>query len=222
MVQRSIFIAIRQAYSYLENSDSCGLKDMRLKTLDMLRDFVYEGSYTDYRKKGILLECERKGLDIRDTAIKLDVSPEAVRQVRKRISTDAYDKLGLDVVDKVRYGDKHTLSVVQRSINTLSHLSYHGSCLIDGIERTIKDSYIGDSSLEFTLNECIREADFLRLYNLNTFYKAMENLDSDKLNFLLRLLAGDSGTVESRLGLLGYVSQVSDVSTLNHVLSGTK
>lgn len=222
MVQRSIFIAIRQAYSYIENDDSCDLKDMRLKTLNMLRDFIYEGSYTDYRKKGILLECESKELSVDATAIKLDVTPEAVRQVRKRVSTDAYNKLGLDIVDKVKYGDKHTLSVVQRSINTLSHLNYHGSCLIEGIERTIRDAYIGDSTLEFTLNECIREADFLRLYNLNTFYKALEGLDTDKLNYLLRLLNEESGTVENRLGLLGYVSQVSDVSTLNHVLSGTK
>lgn len=209
---KSIFSNLRHAISYLNSDSEVKNEPFRKETLSSLRSFVYSGCYTKYRNKTMFLEIE----DLKDDEIakRLKISVAGVRQARKRISEDAYDLLGYDVTDNILYGDEKICESIQASISILVYVCTNDNFLFSDVVSRFEDSYIGDGTEKFSLSSCRNEMLFLRLYTLKPFSELVSILDSERLNYLIRVLNGDVDSGERLLVLKYLHNEDNDLSLL--------
>ena len=214
--KKSIFSQIRHGYSYLNESDLNKTEPLRLKTLDLLKSFVYEGSYSKYRNKSLFLTLEDEPDKV--IAHKLNMTVAGVRQARKRLSEDAFKILGYDVVDKILYGDIRSCSLISDNLNLLRDSSNDDEFILYEIKERIEGSYIGDGTSTFNLLDCKNEMLFLSLFTVNRFSDFLSNLDSEKINYLLRLLDGRVDNTEDKFIALKYMRSDKNLNELFDLL----
>lgn len=214
--KKSIFSQIRHGYSYLNESDLNKTEPLRLKTLDLLKSFVYEGSYSKYRNKSLFLTLEDEPDKV--IAHKLNMTVAGVRQARKRLSEDAFKVLGYDVVDKILYGDIRSCSLISDNLNLLRDSSNDDEFILYEIKERIEGSYIGDGTSTFNLLDCKNEMLFLSLFTVNRFSDFLSNLDSEKINYLLRLLDGRVDNTEDKFIALKYMRSDKNLNELFDLL----
>lgn len=214
--KKSIFSQIRHGYSYLNESDLNKTEPLRLKTLDLLKSFVYEGSYSKYRNKSLFLTLEDEPDKV--IAHKLNMTVAGVRQARKRLSEDAFKVLGYDVIDKILYGDIRSCSLISDNLNLLRDSSNDDEFILYEIKERIEGSYIGDGTSTFNLLDCKNEMLFLSLFTVNRFSDFLSNLDSEKINYLLRLLDGRVDNTEDKFIALKYMRSDKNLNELFDLL----
>lgn len=214
--KKSIFSQIRHGYSYLNESDLNKTEPLRLKTLDLLKSFVYEGSYSKYRNKSLFLTLEDEPDKV--IAHKLNMTVAGVRQARKRLSEDAFKVLGYDVVDKILYDDIRSCSLISDNLNLLRDSSNDDEFILYEIKERIEGSYIGDGTSTFNLLDCKNEMLFLSLFTVNRFSDFLSNLDSEKINYLLRLLDGRVDNTEDKFIALKYMRSDKNLNELFDLL----
>lgn len=214
--KKSIFSQIRHGYSYLNESDLNKTEPLRLKTLDLLKSFVYEGSYSKYRNKSLFLTLEDEPDKV--IAHKLNMTVAGVRQARKRLSEDVFKVLGYDVVDKILYGDIRSCSLISDNLNLLRDSSNDDEFILYEIKERIEGSYIGDGTSTFNLLDCKNEMLFLSLFTVNRFSDFLSNLDSEKINYLLRLLNGRVDNTEDKFIALKYMRSDKNLNELFDLL----
>lgn len=214
--KKSIFSQIRHGYSYLNESDLNKTEPLRLKTLDLLKSFVYEGSYSKYRNKSLFLTLEDEPDKV--IAHKLNMTVAGVRQARKRLSEDVFKVLGYDVVDKILYGDIRSCSLISDNLNLLRDSSNDDEFILYEIKERIEGSYIGDGTSTFNLLDCKNEMLFLSLFTVNRFSDFLSNLDSEKINYLLRLLDGRVDNTEDKFIALKYMRSDKNINELFDLL----
>ena len=215
--RKSIFVSIRNGFSYLDESESSKINNLRRKTLNLLKDYVYEGSYTKYKNKDLFLSLEP--YDDKIISKKLSMSVEGVRQTRRRLSEEVYKLLGYDVVDRILYGDEHSCSLINDNLMLLNSLD--AEFIISEIKDRINFSYIGDGSLSFDLRECKDEMTFLSLFTLSRFTDFVGKLDSEKLNYIIRLLDGKTDNSGDRFIALKYMSSDKSLDELFKLLKSS-
>lgn len=214
--KKSIFSQIRTGYSYLTSSGLDKTQPFRLKALQQLEDFVYSGSYTKYRNKSLFLDLESKDDSV--IAKQLQMSVAGVRQARKRVSEDAFKVLGFDVVDRILYNDAHACELVMDNLNLLRSSSSDAEFVLYEVKERLVNSYIGDGTSSFNLLDCKNEMLFLSLFTVNRFSDLVSKLDSEKINYLLRLLDGDVDNIEDRFIALKYIASNRNLSALADLL----
>lgn len=213
--KKSIFVNIRNGQSYLTETGLDKSQGFRLKTLNLLEDFVYGGSYTKYRNKDLFLSMET--YDDKFIARKLNMTVAGVRQTRKRLSEEVYNLLGNDVIERILYGDEHACELVSDNIMLLK-TSSNEEFVLSEIKERLVNAYIGDGSSEFNLRDCKNEMTFLSLFTISRFSSLVEKLDSEKLNYIIRLLDGQVKNVDDRFIALKYMTSNKSLEELFNLL----
>lgn len=200
----NIFRSLRKGFDYLKNSDEKS-DSFRYKALNKLDNFVYSGSYSGYKNRTLFLSLEMDNKSDEYIAHAMSMSVAGVRQTRRRISDELYDTLGSDVVDRILYGDEHACDLIIENIDVIDSTSNSNFILYD-VESRLRDSYIGDGSSSFDLLSCKDEMIFLSLFTIERFSNLASSLDSEKINYLLRLIAGETENTADRFVVLKYLS----------------
>ena len=214
--KKSIFSQIRTGYSYLNDSGLGKTQPFRLKTLQHLEDFVYSGSYTKYRNKSLFLDLENEDDSVIARQLKMSVA--GVRQARKRISEDAFKVLGYDTVDHILYGDAHACELITDNINLLKSSSSDSEFILYEVKERLENAYVGDCSSKFNLLDCKNEMLFLSLFTVDRFSDFVSKLDSEKINYLLRLLDGKEDNVGDKFIALKYMNSNRNLNDLFKLL----
>ena len=219
MVKRTnIFSKLRKASKLLDVTEGRDTK-YRREVLEELKDFVYDGNYTKYRNKRILLDHEMIGSSSKVIARKMKISEEAVRLARKRVSDDLYAVLGEDVVERITLGDLDECKTVHDDIQAIKYMYHINDFLLDSVMDCLDNAYIGDGKDKFDLRECKDEIIFLSMFTLMRFELLVETLDSDKLNHIIRLIKGEGAYAEGdRLKVLKYITSAKSVKDANTLL----
>lgn len=212
--KKSIFTCIRHGMTYLSEKKDEETAS-RLKTLKLLEDFVYSGSYTKYRNKDVFLSMESENDKV--IAKKLGVSIAGVRQARKRLSEEVFTLLGDDVVDKILHGDIRACQLITDNILLLKSTA-NEEFIISEIEERLSNAYIGEGTAEFNLRDCRDEMAFLSLFTLNRFSYLVNNLDSEKLNYIMRLINGDVRNANDKFVALKYMTSDKSFEDAVHSL----
>ena len=219
MVKRTnIFSKLRKASKLLDVTEGRDTK-YRREVLEELKDFVYDGAYTKYRNKRILLDHEMIGSSSKVIARKMKISEEAVRLARKRVSDDLYAVLGEDVVERITLGKIHDYKSVYNNIQTIKYMYHINDFLLDSVMDCLDNAYIGDGKDKFDLSDCRDELAFLSMFTFMRFNLLVEALDSDKLNHIIRLIKGEGAYAEGdRLKVLKYITSAKSVKDANTLL----
>ena len=214
----NIFSKLRKASKLLDVKEEQDTK-YRIEVLEELKDFVYGGSYTKYRSKQILLEHEMIGSSSKVIAKRMKISEEAVRLARKRVSDDLYAVLGEDVVERITLGKIHDCKSVYNNIQTIKYMYHINDFLLDSVMDCLDNAYIGDGKEKFDLSDCRDELAFLSMFTFMRFNLLVEALDSDKLNYIIRLIKGEGAYAEGdRLQVLKYITSAKSVKDANTLL----
>lgn len=217
---KTIFVQLRDGFNYLNSSGLAESEPVRLTTLNLVSDFVFEGNYTDYKKKELFLSCENESDKVISKILK--ISEAGVRQVRKRVSEDAFSVLGHDVVNKILYSDIRYCKTISDNVKLLTVSSNLEDFFLPEIIERINSSYLGEGVSKFDLLNCKNELLFLSLFTLNQFSAFISNLDSEKLNYILRLISGEEKDNPDRLTAVKFMTDAShgkDIAKMLGVLS---
>ena len=207
----NIFSKLRKASKLLDVTEGRDTK-YRREVLEELKDFVYSGIYTKYRNKQILLEQEMVGSSSKVIAKSMKITEVAVRLARKRVSDDLYAVLGEDVVERITLGDLDECKTGYDDIQAIKYMYHINDFLLDSVMDCLDNAYIGDGKDKFDLRECKDEIIFLSMFTLMRFNLLVETLDSDKLNYVIRLIKGEGTYAEGdRLQVLKYITSPANV-----------
>ena len=219
MVKRTnIFSKLCKASKLLDVKKEQDTK-YRMEVLEELKDFVYSGIYTKYRNKRILLDHEMIGSSSKVIAKRMEVTKDAVRLARKRVSDDLYAVLGEDVVERITLGDLDECKTVHDDIQAIKYMYHINDFLLDSVMDCLDNAYIGDGKDKFDLRECKDEIIFLSMFTLMRFELLVETLDSDKLNYVIRLIKGEGTYAEGdRLKVLKYITSPANVKDSDTLL----
>lgn len=211
MSRKSIFSRVNEAYDLLEKNGGTDV-DIRLEVLDALKEFVYEGNYTKYRNKRSLLDYERIGTKTKLIAQNMDMTVEAVRLARKRVSDDLYVVLGEDVIERIVSGSINECSSIYNDIQAVRYMYDTYDFILESVMGCLDNDYTGDGKEKFDLRECKDEIIFLSMFTLMRFKLLMKTLDSGKLNYIIRLIKGDRNYAEGdRLKVLKYITSEASI-----------
>lgn len=215
MSRKSIFNRVNEAYDLLDKKGGSDV-DIRLEVLDALKDFVYAGNYTKYRSKGSLLDYERIGTKTKLIAQNMNMTAEAVRLARKRVSDDLYAVLGEDVIERIVSGAISECLSVRQSIEVYDYAYTTYDFLLEETMDCLDNAYIGDGKEEFELTDCMDELAFLSMFTLVRLDWIVDKLDTDKLNYIIRLVKGRGSYPEgNRLKVLKYITSVKSIRDSN-------
>lgn len=210
MGTRNVFSQLREGLQYVPHHPD---SKIRLEVLNSIRDFVYSGWYTDYRKKELLLSNE---LESQETLSQiLGISKDGVRQVKKRISDDALKAIGKDTIHDVVYEGLDRVKVAKSNMEVLISLTKEKNGLVlPNVIELIQRSVLFDEVKTFDYKECRNELLFLNQYSTNRLRWGLPNLDLDKLVFLMAVV---DGKVEGHQERINVVKTISDLSKLRFV-----
>lgn len=197
---RSVFTALRRTKSYLVGLGD-DVSQRQVEVFKELTSFVKSGIYTDYSKKDIFLSFEGASDDI--IAIKLDVTENAVRKIRSRISNDAYNAIGSDVFELIESGIEENLNDVSLRLK-VAYNNFSTSTLFPAeLIGLIRQSSLDEKSFEF--EDCLPELNLLRWLSIPKMVDVMSNVDTDRLNYILRVLDNQDGTLADRMKIATYI-----------------
>ena len=211
MSRKSIFSRLDEASDLL---DEKGEQDTnyRLEVLKELKEFVYDGNYTKYRNKRSLLDYERFGTKTKLIAQNMNMTSEAVRLARKRVSDDLYAVLGEDVVERIVSGSINECNSIYNDIQAVRYMYGTYDFILESVIGCLDNAYIGSGKEKFELTDCRDELIFLSMFTFRRFELLVETLDSDKLNYVIRLINGEGVYDEGdRLKVLKYITSAKSV-----------
>lgn len=210
MSKKSIFSVLRSVSSYFSLKE--GVEPFRINTYEKVHSFIYNGDYTNYRAKKVFLQNEP--LEDKVIAKKMNISEAGVRVARKRISEDAYSVIGENFADKIMYGTERECFVLCDNIDMLQYMLSTRDYIFGDVLDVLSDAYIGDGVSTFKLNECKNEMLLLSMFTLNRFTSLVDKVDSEKLNYLIRLLKNDVSNTDDRIVALKYINSLKNTSDL--------
>lgn len=168
--------------------------------------------------KSLLTECKyysyKNSLDIasfslegyNDTAIsvKLNISESTVRWHKMQMSNKLYGIFGEDFFEVFTNSLLDDKEIITNRIRIAKANLMIGA---DFIEKLLpmdvmvkvrnKVSMVNDE-VDFSLDDCIREINFLARYSMSSVSKELDELNSDKMAYLLGIIEGSKGTVEDK------------------------
>ena len=218
MSRKSIFNRVNEAYDLLDKKGGSDV-DIRLEVLDALKDFVYAGNYTKYRSKGSLLDYERIGTKTKLIAKNMNMTAEAVRLARKRVSDDLYAILGGDVIERIVSGAISECLSVRQSIEVYDYAYTTYDFLLEETIDCLKNYYTESRKEKFELTGCMDELAFLSMFTLKRLGLIVNKLDKDKLNYVIQVIKGKGDCSEGdRLQVLKYITSVKSMRDSNALM----
>lgn len=198
---RSIFTGLRKTKSYLSALGE-EVNKQQLVLIKTLEGFVYSGCYSDYTKKDIFLKFESSDDSV--IAVKLNMTVEAVRKVRSRLSAEAYKVVGSDIFDLIIECTNESLHEASIRLKIAGHSFNSCNLFPSELVERIRLSKLEDA--EFSFEDCIPELNLLRWLSLPKMSDVMSNVDADRLNYILRVLDDEAGTISERIKFCEFLS----------------
>lgn len=198
---RSVFTGLRKTKSYLTSLGADASREQIILTKS-LEGFILSGSYSDYAKKDVFIKYESADDEI--LAVKLDITTNAVRKVRSRLSAEAYNVIGSDIFDLIIEGSPESLHEVSLRLKVAGHSFTSYNLFPSELVKRIRMSKLEDD--EFSFEDCIPELNLLRWLSLPKMSDVMSNVDADRLNYILRLLDSETGSLHEKMRFCEFLA----------------
>ncbi|EEM74794.1 hypothetical protein bthur0014_55780 [Bacillus thuringiensis IBL 4222] len=188
----------------LANYDESEFKQQKLDYLNEVQKFIMEGSYTDVKHKGYLLNNWDK--PTKEQYEELGISRSFYYKQRKALDEDLEKMLGTEVVELIL---KEEFKEVDLILDTLLADYSSERVVIKSVVNRIEKGEHNDKS-RYTLEECLNEIALLKKYSNLDLEVLLMNCDMNKLNYLLRLLDAKESDVKSRIRLIETIKQAKE------------
>lgn len=163
------------------------------KLCDDVKQYVLEGSFTNYKKAKMLLSYwgEPDSFVTSMTGMK----EGTVRVTRRNLSNELYELFGYDFFNAIAIGDKKAISEgVYRLGLVKKDISSDKFLYREFINDIFRGSEYND---DIDIKSCAMEIQFLLKHSKSSIEKELELLDKDKLAYLIRMLNNESGSISN-------------------------
>ena len=158
-----------------------------------VKNYVMSGSFTKYKKAKTLLSFWGEPDSLVESMIGMKQS--TVRVTRRNLSNELYEIFGYDFFTLISVGGTREIAEgryrLNLAIKTISADTYIYRELINKINSS--SGYNDDIDIK----SCALEIDFLLRHSKQRVEKELENLDMDKLAYLIRMLNNESGSISN-------------------------
>lgn len=194
---RSIFYRV----SYLDSIVKDMNEPVRTDLFERVKAFVMSGCYTSYKKADKFIKYS--SLSDSDLASKLNTTVANVRQVRSRISHEAYAMIGEDILNTLEFGDLRSVKSAARDFCVIEKCMDTDDIILPDIMRLLKE-YQTDNET-FDISDCKYELTLIHWLTTKKIKSLMSNVDLSRLGYLLRVLNGEEGTSTDRAKIIRVI-----------------
>lgn len=194
---RSIFYRV----SYLESIVKDMNEPVRTDLFERVKAFVMSGCYTSYKKADKFIKYS--SLSDSDLANKLNTTVANVRQVRSRISHEAYAMIGENILNTLEFGDLRGVKSAARDFCVIEKCMDTDDIILPDIMRLLKE-YQTDNET-FDISDCKYELTLIHWLTTKKIKSLMGNVDLARLGYLLRVLNGEEGTSTDRAKIIRVI-----------------
>jgi hypothetical protein len=183
----SIFTVIDSVEKSAKNSGNKEQLELAMET----KNFVKTTSIIKRKNWDVIRNFWNKP----DTLIaeRTGIKESNIRGIKKQVSDQIIALLGKDFISNMVVGSpegvkdcKYRLSVLQENKKVSNFFPYE---FVDAVQNASVE-------IDFETRDCKAELDFLKRFSLPSFTKQLQELDPDKVAYLLRVLDRQAGTYE--------------------------
>lgn len=182
-----------------------------------LKKFLEQGSYSTYKKAGLLATHVLGGYSDSYTARALDISEATLRVHKRNISIELYNLFGEDFFELLSNYTENKQEILNR-LSIISTFNLSSRDILPEELLVILSSLKGGCNNltddDVSISACEREISYLVRHSLNLAKRELESLDTDKLIYLINLLdknieAKNRGELLSKIYEEGGLEDVS-------------
>ena len=154
--------------------------------------FVRDGRYSSYRKASELATMRLSNYSEEAIAAQLSINVGTVRTHTRNVSNELYQLFGTNFLGMLSNYAEH-----RREVNSVMYrVKHQGEMAISYVLPEAISVAKGRQSTpkDFPMSDCSREIDFLRRYSREFLSKALEEVDIDRLMYLIDILDGKRGS----------------------------
>ena len=171
-----------------------------------LKSYIQKGTFTRYRHAKEILSywgmSDREIMNLPHSSFR---TKSNINAQRTRLSDDLYDLFGVDFLDKLRKGDKPSLTDCQNVLSILKN----GKHVTDYIPQEFVDYiFLHSDTQDFTLKDCAKEYQFLKRYSIQSFKKDLKALNINKVYYMIRILKGESGNIKDTVSFITSLNRI--------------
>ena len=194
---RSVFYRV----SYLEPIVKDMNEPVRTDLFERVKAFIMSGCYTSYKKADKFIRYN--AMSDQELEKKLGTTVANVRQVRSRLSHEAYAMLGEDIFDTLEFGDLKSVKAAVRDFSVIEKCMDTDDIILPDIMRLLKE-YQTDNET-FDIGDCKYELTLIHWLTTKKIKSLMGNVDLSRLGYLLRVLNGEEGTSTDRAKIIRVI-----------------
>ncbi|MGF2715599.1 hypothetical protein ACQUY5_25670 [Bacillus cereus] len=184
--------------------DDYGNKEEKLNYLNEVQKYIMEGTFTDVKFKGYLLNNWDK--PVKEQYEELGIARSSYYSQRKTLDSDLEKVLGNNIVQLILKEDFEEVDLILDTV--LVGYSSDKLVIMSVLSRIDKEKHNKNS--RYNLEECLTEIAFLKKYSNLDLEVLLMQCDADKLNYLLRLLDAKETDIKSRIRLIETIKQAKE------------
>lgn len=165
------------------------------------KKFIEKGGYSKVRYDGEFASLVLGGYDDEYLSRKYSIAPETVRGHRKRIGDALVSLLGEDFC-QLFYNYKENSAEISKRISGFEVIELKSCDLFPKEVYPFVSSGVG---VEFDLKDCVDEIEYLREYSLRAMESKRDSLDMNKLDYLINVIDGLSGTSMVKVEVMSFI-----------------
>lgn len=172
-----------------------------------LQDFVLGCSYTRYKDAKMYVTLRLSGISYPEIARRMSIKEGTIRwRDSSDISEHLYEIFGTDFFTLLYDYSNNQEEVNKRIFNAISVVGNRNTLVPFSICEYVSRNLIGVEDLSsYTLMDCSKEIKFLEKYSESAILNDLATVSSEKLEYLLRVIDGTSGTKDDRCFLFSIL-----------------
>lgn len=174
-----------------------------------VRSFVEGGAYSSCKRAKSLAEMRLKGCDAHVISEHFGVAYDTIRTELKKMSKELWGIFPEDFFDRLSNYHENRAYVDE----VVSALRFYGKTaeglLLMDVVRDIRTSTPIGEDVEYSIEECQEELEFLTRYSKGFYAKDMERMDKGKLKYLIDTLDG-KGTITNQVAVANKLGGFED------------
>lgn len=194
---KNIFSQLRRLEEYVKGDSSLD----RRALFERVKNFVYAGEYSTYKDIKRFLKFEY--LPESQLAGKLGVKDSSVRQIRKRVSSEAFAIIGEEFLNTIEFGTDKELKMALREFTFIEKQYRTSDLFFSEFVRLVEDSQYDAGT--FSMGDCKYELTLLHWLSLDKIKDLLANVDVTRLDYVLKVLDGKAGTNKDRVNALRVI-----------------
>lgn len=166
-----------------------------------LKNFTNSCCYFNYKHSVKLVNSYLSGKPTEDIAVMLGITASVCRDHLKEASDNLYKIFGDDFFE--------LFSDYSSNKQEIKNRIHYASFMVKGSSQFIFPDVIASIPVSktstrrmFTVYECREELEFLLRYSRPVMQEALSSLNTEKLNFILRVMDGEDGTQDERFNII--------------------